>query len=59
MKVSDFEIDFESGVFTCCLDHVMNCDDKAREGMEIECDHCGKTLVLQKKNGQLMWRNKK
>ena len=54
-KVSEFDIDWNSGVFTCCADHVMTCQDDAHEGMVITCDHCDKEMVLQKQNGQLMW----
>jgi DNA-directed RNA polymerase subunit RPC12/RpoP len=56
MKVSDFEIDFSSGAFSCCMDEVMNNNAKAHEGMVIRCSHCGKRLVLSKSNGKLMWR---
>lgn len=58
MKVRDYEIDYDSGgLFTCCQDHVMNCDDEAEEGDEITCEHCGATMVLRKcKDGKLRWQ---
>lgn len=46
MKVKDFDIDWGSGAFTCCMDHILNCDDNAEVGMRIICEHCGKELVL-------------
>ena len=55
MKVKDFDIDWDSGVFTCCADHIMNCEDNACEGMTITCEYCDKEMVLRKKNGVLMW----
>jgi hypothetical protein len=43
MKVSDFDIDFDSGsLFTCCMSDVMGRQDEdAFENMIIECDECG------------------
>ena len=56
MKVSDFEVDFDSGVFNCCQDHVYNCSDPCKENDLICCDECGISMRLEKVNGKLMWR---
>lgn len=55
-KVCDYEIDWSSGAFTCCMDHIMGCQDKAHIGMVIECDHCGKELTLTRcPDGEIRW----
>lgn len=59
MKVCDYEVDYTSGCFTCCENEVMDNDDEAHEGMTITCDDCGTELVLQGKDGKLMWRARK
>jgi hypothetical protein len=58
MKVCDYEIDYDKGgVFTCCEDHVINCEDEAHEGMVITCEHCESVLVLRKcPDGRLRWQ---
>jgi len=58
-KVCDYEIDWDSGLFTCCADEIMNNEGPALPGDQIECDSCGATMVLQEKNGVLMWRGQK
>ena len=57
MKASEFEVLFSSGLFTCCLSHIEECDTLVHEGSVITCDHCGLDMTLQKVNGKLMWVN--
>jgi len=55
MKVSDYEVDFGSGCFTCCMNEILGNDDQAQEGDTITCDDCGTEMVLTRKDGKLMW----
>jgi ssDNA-binding Zn-finger/Zn-ribbon topoisomerase 1 len=58
MKVSDFDVDFsQGGLYNCCMEDVMARENEdAHEGMVIECNECGESMVLRKaKNGKLMW----
>lgn len=57
-KVCDFELDYSSGVFTCCADEIMFSTDDAFEGMTLTCNQCGKEIVLRSKNGTFMWVGK-
>lgn len=62
MKVSDFEVDFDSGnLFTCCMSDVMErSEEEAKENMIIECEHCGARMRLEKcRDGALRWRRMK
>lgn len=57
MNVSDYDIDWDSGLFTCCMDHIQNNSARARLGDIIECEHCGKSMVLQQcADGVIRWR---
>lgn len=58
MKVSDFEIDWSSGVLTCCGDHIMNNQSPCKEGDTITCDECGIEMVLTQVGNKLMWVGK-
>jgi len=56
MKVRDYEVDYSSGLITCCGDEVMNNSSEAEEGMIIECEECGAKMVLKDcGNGTLKW----
>lgn len=60
MRVSDYEVSFEEGgLFTCCMDDVAGrSDEEATEGMIIECDECGESMILRKgTDGVLKWRH--
>lgn len=57
-RVCDYELDWNSGLFSCCMDEVMNNNDVATEGMELTCDSCGATMVLRRTGGALMWQAK-
>jgi hypothetical protein len=57
MKVSDFEIDFSSGLFTCCWEDVLQRkDENTYEGHIISCEECGEEMILRKNSdGVLKW----
>ena len=60
MKVSDYEVSFQEGsLFTCCMVDVLNrSDEDAYEGMVIECNECGESMILRKgSDGVLKWRH--
>lgn len=57
MKASEYEIDWSSGPFTCCWEHVENCTIKVKLGDKIECDECGTSMVLERcKDNVIRWR---
>ena len=55
MRACDFEVDYDK-LFTCCGSHIIECEQEVSVGSIIECDHCGKEMVLTNKDGKLMWR---
>jgi len=56
MKVSDFEIDFSSGLFTCCMSDVMERkDEDTYEGHIISCEECGEEMILRKDTNGVLW----
>jgi hypothetical protein len=56
MKVKDFQIDYSSGLYSCCEEHVMeHGEEKAFVGMTITCEYCGESMTLKMRNGKLMW----
>lgn len=57
-RVCDYSVDYSSGLFTCCEEHIMQDERDAFEGMTIECEHCNTEMILQNKNGVLVWVGK-
>jgi hypothetical protein len=56
-KANEFPVDYSGGsLFTCCESHILECEQEVSVGSIIECDHCGKEMVLTNKDGKLMWR---
>lgn len=56
-KVQDFDIDFDSGLYTCCANDIMNNDSPARIGDVIVCEECGQEMCLQEcKDGTIKWQ---
>lgn len=56
MKVKDYEVDFNSGLMTCCWNEILENNDDAYEGMILECEECGLEMKLEDIDGVLMWR---
>jgi hypothetical protein len=55
MRVCDYQLDFSTRVYTCCMDEIENNKQKAFAGMKITCDNCGVEMTLLDRNGTLMW----
>ena len=60
MKASDFEIDWNTGIFNCCHEDIQNRTEDVKAGDVIECEECGIEMILQKhpETNVLMWRRK-
>jgi hypothetical protein len=57
MRACDIPLDYSSGgLYTCCEEHIMGCEQEVKVGDTIECEHCSATMILQPKDGKLMWR---
>jgi hypothetical protein len=59
MKVNDFEVEYESGLFNCCAFEIEENNSPCEEGDEIECPECHERMVLCKTpwDNELKWRN--
>ncbi len=55
MRVCDYDVEFGNGVMTCCMDHIMSCNDRCKEGSIIRCEHCGARMKLTRRGSKLMW----
>lgn len=57
MRVGDFEVEWTSGVFNCCNDHIIeHANDEASIGMIITCEYCDLEMVLKKTtDGSVKW----
>jgi len=56
-KAFDFELDWNSGIFSCCYDEVLNCDDNVKIGDELVCGECGVKMILTEcEDGVIRWR---
>jgi len=56
MKVKDYPVDYKSHLYTCCEQHVSECDDECKIGDVIECEYCSIKMKLENRDGKIMWR---
>lgn len=56
MHASDFDVDFGSGLYNCCWDHIQSHKGTVKEGTVITCDDCGEQMVLVKFKSSFIWR---
>lgn len=58
-RASDYQIDYSSGLFTCCQSHIDEYTGPVYLGLALACDECDQEMILSAtKSGPWMWRKK-